>query len=163
MIFTKINFRKSLVPLLGFLLLSVSSGGSESAPASIQVELDKKTPLLLHVTVRSHSESIVTFPRYRLPWGNRNSMLFVPVNPDGQCIGNKLFPIDDPSYEKISLEPNSSISGDVDLQRFVPGLDKALQKSDVHLFWAYQAPKELNIAKWSGGWILIPRSGVSTD
>jgi hypothetical protein len=155
--FSKVSLRKSLLPLIASLLLSVSSGGSESIPSSIQVELDGKIPLLLHVTVRSHAESKVTFPKYRLPWGNRTSMLFVPVNLEGQCIDNKFFPIDDPSYEKISLEPNGSISGDVDLQRFVPGLDKALRKSDVHLFWAYQAPKELNIAQWSGGWILIPQ------
>jgi hypothetical protein len=84
-------------------------------------------------------------------------MLFVAVKPDGQCVANRIFTIDDPSPEGISLEPNASISGDIDLQRFVPGLDKALKKSGIHLFWAYQAPEELHIARWSGGWVLIPQ------
>jgi hypothetical protein len=34
--------------------------------------------------------------------------------------------------------------------------------SDVHLFWAYEAPKELNIPHWSGGWMLIPKTKMST-
>jgi hypothetical protein len=37
------------------------------------------------------------------------------------------------------------------------GLDAALKKSEVHLFWAYEAPKQLNIPHWSGGWVLIPK------
>jgi hypothetical protein len=32
----------------------------------------------------------------------------------------------------------------------------AIKKSDIQLFWAYQAPKELNLPRWSGGWILLP-------
>jgi hypothetical protein len=84
-------------------------------------------------------------------------MLFVPVNRDGECIDNKLFAEEYPDYRKVSLEPNGSISGKIDLQRVIPELAEALKKSDVHLFWAYGAPKELNIARWSGGWILIPQ------
>lgn len=83
-------------------------------------------------------------------------MIFVPVNSDGQCIGKRLVPIDDSGYEKISLGPNESITGDIDLRRFVPELEKALKKSDVHLFWAYTPPEELRIGRWSGGWVLIP-------
>jgi len=84
-------------------------------------------------------------------------MIFVPVNGDGQCIGERLLPVDDSGFQKLSLDPNESTTGDIDLRRFVPELEKALKKSDVHLFWAYKAPEELHIARWSGGWILIPK------
>jgi len=84
-------------------------------------------------------------------------MIFVPVNSDGQCIAERLLPVDDPGFQKVSLNPNESISGDMDLRRFVPELEKALKKSDVHLFWAYKPPEELRIGRWSGGWVLIPK------
>ncbi|PYT62220.1 MAG: hypothetical protein DMG35_08040 [Acidobacteria bacterium] len=84
-------------------------------------------------------------------------MIFVPVNSDGQCIGERLLPVDDSGFQKLSLDPNESITGDIDLRRFVPELEKALKKSDVHLFWAYAPPEELRIGRWSGGWILIPQ------
>lgn len=136
-------------------IFAAAVGGSNSSLPDIKVELDTERSLLLHVTLWFRAEKPVTFAKYRLPWGNRNSMLFVPVNTDGQCIGDQLLTIDDPSFEKVSLNPNESISGDLDLHRFVPELQEALKKSNVHLFWAYKAPDELNIAHWSGGWILI--------
>ena len=139
-----------------FLIFSVVSGGSEVLPSDVQVELDSQKPLSLRVTVRSHSETRVTFPMYRLPWGNRNSMILVAVTPGKDYIKRNL-PVDDPSYERVSLEPNESLSGDVSLDKAFTGLAAALRKSDIHLFWAYEAPKELGIARWCGGWILIPQ------
>ncbi len=84
-------------------------------------------------------------------------MLLVPVNDDGACIDNKYYVEEYPNYEKVSIDPNGSVSGEIDLRRVIPELDQAVKKSDVHLFWAYKAPEELHIAHWSGGWILIPR------
>jgi len=149
--------RPTILAALAALVLALPIGGSETLPSGITVEIDSQKPLSLHVTVWSRAEKRVTFAKYRLPWGNRNSMLFVPVNSDGQCVGDRLLPIDDPTFEKVTLDPNDSISGDMDLRRFVPELERALKKSDIHLFWAYKAPDELRIAPWSGGWILIPQ------
>jgi len=84
-------------------------------------------------------------------------MRFVPVNRDGECIDNKYFAEEYPNYQKVSIDPNGSITGKIDLRWVIPELDEALKKSDVHLFWAYKAPEELHIARWSGGWILIPQ------
>lgn len=83
-------------------------------------------------------------------------MVLVPVKPDGQCLG-KYYPVEDPVIRQFSLEPHGSLSGDIDLQSVLPGLEEALKKSDIHLFWAYEAPGELQAARWSGGWILIPQ------
>ena len=73
------------------------------------------------------------------------------------------YPIDDPSPETVSFEPNEQQSGDINLQMKLIGLDEALKKSEVHLFWFYESPKELNIPHWSGGWVLIPKQTPSNS
>jgi hypothetical protein len=83
-------------------------------------------------------------------------MILIAATPGGQYLSRN-FPIDDPSPERVSLEPNGSLSGEVSLRKAFRGLDHALEKSEIHLFWAYEAPEELHIARWSGGWILIPK------
>jgi len=144
------------IALALFLIFPTASGGNEATPQDIQVELNSQIPLSLHMTLWCRAETRVTFAKWRLPWGNRNSMILVAVTPGKEYIVRN-FPVDDPSYEKVSLEPNESLSGDVSLQKAFTGLDVALKKSEIHLFWAYEAPKELHIAHWSGGWILIPK------
>jgi len=99
--------------------------------------------------------SRVAFYKYRLPWGNLNSMKLVAMTP-GENYLERFYPTDDPSPEEVSFEPNEQQSGDINLHMKIAGLDAATKKSDVFLFWAYEAPKELNIPHWSGGWILIP-------
>lgn len=145
-----------LTVAVAFLGLSLACGGSETIPSGIQVELIDQKPISLRVTLRSRAETRVTFRKYRLPWGNRYSTILVAVTPHGECL-NRNFPIDDPSPERVTFEPNESLSGEINLRKHFSGLDNALKKSDIHLYWAYEAPKELNIAKWSGGWILIPQ------
>jgi len=83
-------------------------------------------------------------------------MILIAVMPNGRDL-EEILPIDDPTSERISLAPNEAASGFISLARRFKGLDEALVKSDVNLFWAYKAPKELNISQYSGGWILIPR------
>jgi hypothetical protein len=82
-------------------------------------------------------------------------MILVAVSHDGQPLP-QFFPIDDPGFEKVSVAPGASLNGDIDLADFFKDLDGALKKSDIDLFWAYEAPSELKIAR-SGGWILIPQ------
>jgi hypothetical protein len=55
------------------------------------------------------------------------------------------------------MELNETRTGDFNLQMKFIGLDAGLKKSPVHLFWAYRAPKELNISEWPGGLIVIPQ------
>src|SRR5712691_10347668 len=105
------NNSRYMFALAAVLILAVPIGGAEALPSGIQVELDSQK-LSLRVTLTSHAETRVTFPKYRLPWGNRNSMILVAVTPGKDYIVRN-FPIDDPSYEKVSVEPNESLSGDV--------------------------------------------------
>jgi hypothetical protein len=146
-----------LVGAAVFLTFSIASGGSEALPLGIKVELDSQKIFSLRVTVTSHAEARVNVVKWRLPWGEGNpSMILVAVTPDKEYIVRS-FPEEYPSYERVPFEPNESLSGNVSLQNAFTGLEAAVKKSDVHLFWVYEAPEELHIAHWSGGWILIPQ------
>jgi hypothetical protein len=133
------------------------SGRSETEHNAIQVQLSDKKPLTLNVTLRSFSASRVTLNALYLPWTTRYSMVLAPVRPDGQCLP-KYYPVEDPPHRDVSLEPHGSLSGNIDLRQVLPGLEEALKKSDINLFWAYESPPELQSTRWSGGWILLPRT-----
>jgi hypothetical protein len=150
------QIRAYLITAFMILLFSVTVGGNESTSPDIQAELTGGSPPVLHMTIRSRAEARVSFYKWRLPWGNRNTMILVAVTPDRNYL-TRNFPVDDPTPERISIEPNESLSGDVSLEKAFTGLDAALKKSEVHLFWAYQPPSELHIGRWAGGWILIPQ------
>jgi hypothetical protein len=145
-----------VIAAIAFLAFSATSVGNEAMSPDVQVALTSQNPPALHVTIRSCAETRATFFKWRLPWGNRNTMILVALTSDRNYITRNI-PIDDPSSERVSMEPNESLSGDVSLDKAFTGFDAALKKSDIHLFWAYEAPKELRIAHWSGGWILIPQ------
>jgi hypothetical protein len=157
--FSGIRVSRAFLPILAvFVLVAVCAArtGSETMPPGIRVELIPEKPLWVRVTVRSGCDRTVTFLRYKLPWGNRNSILFVAVTPEGTPL-EVFMPVDDPIFDKISLAPGASVTGDIDLNNFFSRLSLVTKKSDIHLFWAYKSPEELHIPHWSGGWILLPQ------
>jgi hypothetical protein len=147
---------KYATALFTILVLSFASGANEATRQDIQVELNPQKPLWLRVTLRSRAETPITFYKERLPWGNRYSMILVAVKPDGRCL-QEFFPIDDPGIDKVTLAPGAALSGDIDLGNFFKDLEGASKESDVNVFWAYEAPPEMHVARRSGGWILIPQ------
>ncbi len=66
-------------------------------------------------------------------------------------------PIDDPTGDKVSLASGASLTEEINLESVVEDISRVVKESDVHLFWAYESPKELRIPRWSGGWVLIPQ------
>ena len=122
---------------------------------AIQVELNPQKPLHLRVTLRSGAATTATFYRAHLPWGNRYSMVFAAVRPNGEQVDLEL-PVDDPGPTKVSVKPREMLTGDIDLRDVIRDLN-ATKKSDVLLFWAYKSPDELHIPHWSGGLVLIPQ------
>lgn len=138
-----------------FFLVCRPTGAGETMPG-IRVERDHHNPFMLKVELRPGGETPVTIYKSRLPWGSVYSMILVAVMPGGEGLKKEL-PVDDPSPEQVSLSPGESIQGEIDLRRIFRGLDEALRKSDVQLFWAYKAPEEVHIGRWSGGWILLPQ------
>jgi hypothetical protein len=146
--------RWSAVVTALFLLLSTLGSTGQNAQAGVHVEMDSQQLQSFRLTVTSAAATRVTFYKYLLPWGNVNSIILVAVTARGETLQRDM-PIDDPSADKISLNPNESVSGSIDLRKAFRGLDRALATSDVNLFWAYNAPKELGIATRSGGWVLL--------
>jgi|SRR3974377_82337 len=139
-----------------FLLSACPTGRTQTMPSGIQVETDHDNPLILKVELRSGAETSVKIYKSRLPWGSAYGMILVAVMPDGQTIKKQL-PVDDPSPTEISLNPKEFMKGEIDLRKIFRGLEEAVRKSDIQLFWAYEAPEELHIPRWSGGWILVSK------
>ena len=67
-----------------------------------------------------------------------------------------LLPVSDPGLSEMSVKPGEALTGDVDLRNVIRDLS-VLKKSDVLLFWAYQAPAVLNLPSWKGGLVVIPQ------
>ena len=141
-----------IVLVAGFWSVAVAQNTAEPA---IQVELNPQKPLHLRVTLRSGAATSVTFGRWKLPWGNRYSMVFTAVRPNEEPVDLEL-PVDDPGPTKVSLKPREVLTGDIDLRYVIRDLN-AMKKSDVLLFWAYKSPDELHIPRWSGGLVIIPQ------
>lgn len=138
------------------LLLSAIPAGAQKTHPGIDIKLSAQKPLWLRVTLRSFSQTRTTIYKSDLPWGLRDSIVLIAVNPHGECL-DQLLIAGDPTPEKISLNPAESVSGDIDLTEVFKDLDVAVRKSDILVFWAYQAPEGLGLPHWSGGWILIPK------
>jgi len=150
------SFRSITLALLA-VFLAFGNGAAQTTQTGVKVEIVSQEPLRLHVTLSVGGNKRVTIYRDQLPWATRYTMVWTVVTADGECL-ERLFPVEDGAVGRLSLDPGQVISGDVSLEGIFKGLDEARRKSDVHLFWAYKPPPELNFGRWSGGWILLPQS-----
>jgi hypothetical protein len=146
---------KSLVFLAVLTIFAVQSG-AQTKNSGVEAELRKDEPLRLRVTVRSLATVPATINKSELPWELRHSIILTAVTSSGDDLLQNVV-AGDPSLQKITLNPGQSVSGDIDLKAVFKDLDRVRRKSDVLLFWAYRSPDGMNLPKWSGGWILIPR------
>lgn len=145
------------VVVLEAFLFGAQLAGQTASPG-VRVELDASGHML-RITLSSAVSVPVSTYRHKLPWGNRYSMLFAAVTADGKPLA-QYYPVDDPLLDRVTLGPNSSLSGVVDLENVFKGFDNEVSKSVVNLFWAYKAPNGLGIPQWSGGWVLIPKQVI---
>lgn len=141
--------------LIAPLFFSSAGYGNDTKASGIKVELNEAKPLSLRITLTSGAAKTVRFTRDKLPWSAGHNMSIV-VALEGRCLNREL-PVSDSMFDEISMEPNTSLTGKIDLEAIFPDIDRVLKDRDLQLFWAYEAPAELNIPRWSGGWILIPR------
>jgi hypothetical protein len=139
-----------------FLAALSNPGFAQNTPKlGTEVALSREDPLHLRVTLTSGAATTVKINRFDLPWGYRYSMVFTPARPDGDAL-ELLLPVSDPGLREISVKPGETLTGEVDLRYVIRDLS-VLKKSDVLLFWAYQAPAELHLPRWQGGLVVIPR------
>jgi hypothetical protein len=148
--------RISFLALLAVLTIFAAQGRSQTKNSGVEAELRTTDPLCLRMTVRSLATAPATIYKSELPWELRHSIILTAVTTAGDSLSQNVV-AGDPSLQKITLNPGQSVSGDIDLKAVFKDLDGVRRKSDVLLFWAYRSPDGLNLPKWSGGWILIPR------
>ena len=152
-IFTRYGRFISFMLFAAFLAIPCAA---EPQEPGIRIQLSRDPHLSLHITLKSLADAEVKIPRGQLPWKSNHSLSLVAVIANGQCL-NRDMPVSDPLLDEISIGPGASLSGDIDLERLFPDIQKILDTWDVHLFWAYEAPDALHLPHWSGGWILVPK------
>jgi len=149
---------KHLIPTV-FLVLSTfcvaTSAGNTQSPG-IQVQLKRDTHLSLNIMLTSGAQTVVKVSRDRLPWEAGGSLMIIAARSNGQCLKRNVF-VQDPTFDEISVDPSTPLTGDIDLERLFPDIVRTLKTSDVQVFWAYEAADSLQIPHWAGGWILIPQ------
>ena len=146
------------IPSVALLLLATFStiGFAQNTPRpGIEVVLSRQNPLHLQVTLTSGAATTVTLNRYNLPWGYRYSMVFAAVKPSGESVDLEL-PVADAVMREVSVKAGETLTGDVDLRNVIGDLN-VLKKSDVLLFWAYEAPAALHLPRWTGGLLVLPQ------
>jgi hypothetical protein len=138
------------------LLFLASPAVPQGSRTGVDVRLSARRALTLQISLRSLANNRATIYKSDLPWGLRDSIVLVGVISNGRYL--EQWPIaGDPTPEQISLNPNDSLSGEIDLTTVFKNFDVAVTKSDVQVFWAYRAPAGLGLPRWSGGWVLIPQ------
>jgi len=92
---TRNKLRRAILVAAAICFFCVPSVANEDSAADIKVELSSQKPLWLHITIRSRATTRITFYKWRLPWGNLNSMKLVAVTPRENYL-KIAYPIDDP-------------------------------------------------------------------
>ena len=149
-----------IIRRLGFslwILCAVALGvEAQTKKPGVQVELSKNDDSRLHVAIRSLASAPAEIFKLDLPWEQRDRIILTAVTTSGIPVPLEAL-AGDPLLGSITIDPGQSTSGEIDLHTVFKGFDEVRKESDVILFWAYRSPDGLNLPKWSGGWILIPR------
>src|SRR5882672_879483 len=96
----------------------------------------------------SHASTRINVYKGDLPWMSQHRMILVVVRPSGECVRRDVV-IGDPPPGGISLNPDESLSGDINLTAAFKDLHDDIRRSELHLFWAYESPKVLGQPRWS--------------
>jgi hypothetical protein len=122
----------------------------------------ERTTLVL--TLRNAGDRDLTLFNGYLPWRFWHSMTLKAVEdaPGAPCLpGPRLVPIQDPVSATTTIKPGRSVAGQIDLRERFPGIEKALRRTDVIVFWSYQGrvtgPMSATVPlQRVGGWLLVP-------
>jgi hypothetical protein len=118
-------------------------------------ELEDDYNLVLSIKSKMHDP--VSMYKFKLPWGNRYSMIIIPTYPHGQ-IFEILYYIDDPRFDVITLKYEETFSGKISLKHYFPKIIDVLKRTDVIIFWSYKL--DLLSDKSTerlGGCLILPR------
>jgi hypothetical protein len=131
------------------------------APPEIHVEVESLNDRDLRVTLTLRSPDQIVTDLHSLPWGGRyNGFIIVAVPPlsGGEALpGQAAFeePMESPP---VRIDRGKPLTGVVHLDSRIQGLEAALRRTDLLLFWSFEVQvQELGSSNRVGGWLLLPR------
>jgi len=113
----------------------------------------------LDVRLTNETSKPITVPKHLLPWSSAYSALIVAVKTDAVgTVLDRSRPVDDPLVGTETIQPNQTLTGQIDLSRRFPGLSDALRERDVIVFWSHQFQiVDGDQLPRIGGWVLLPK------
>ena len=135
-------------------LASIASGAEQSIPLQLTVtQIGQQARLKVSVT--NESKHYLTLYKSELPWGNRYSMIVVPVSLAGNNeVVSSVGLIDDPAPGTTVIHSGETISGEVDLARRFPEQWPEVSGKPLLVFWSYQfATSDERKSKRLAGWL----------
>lgn len=105
----------------------------------VRVSGDPTGDYRLQIALMNQTNRALSTYAHMLPWVGETSLILVAVKTDAVgTVLEKRAAIDDPGPGVITIRPNETLSGEVNLGSRFPDLRPALSERDVALFWSYQ-------------------------
>jgi hypothetical protein len=140
-------------------LLASFAFGARAEPLKVEADyqLHEGHPAIVF-TVKNQSIGPISISRADLPWGRAHSVIIIAYDLRARKLLPTTFPSDDIFLSpKTNIDPAQSVSGPVDLELHVDGINRTLASSDVLVFWHFnaQASNEAPLGEY-GGWVRVP-------
>lgn len=112
----------------------------------------------LEMRLTNQSPEPITVFRHSLPWSSAYSALVVAVKTDAVgTVLDRSTPVDDPVAGTLTIQPDETLTGQIDLERRFPSLSDVLKERDVIVFWSHQLQTvDGDPLPRTGGWALLP-------
>jgi len=151
------------VLLMGYWLTAIAIGaqGNSEVPIDVKAEIRRegKSNIILYTTLKNSSSNSITLWNVDLPWGHFRNMIVVVVPLSQPTPLKEWFSPSNPIWEEVTLKSGESTSGEVRLSHKFPNLGRALSRTNVLLFWSYQANTvDEKVLVRQGGQLIIPKN-----
>ena len=145
-----------LLQLAWWVLASSALAGQ---PLSVEVAAKtRRTAQMMTFVIKNVSDHVVVLEEWRLPWGQRQSVMVVAAERKSGAPLKEATQIDDIFLSpKVNLKPGETLSGDIDLSHYVANIGQKLNSTDLVLFWYYNSQGVAGPLGQYGGWLILPR------
>lgn len=135
-------------------LAPITSEAEQAIPVQLTVsQIGEQARLKVSVTNESNGD--LTLYKSGLPWGNRYSMIVVPVSLAGNNeVVSSVGLIDDPGPGATVIRAGETVSGEIDLARRFHEQWAEVSGKPLLVFWSYQLEtSDERKSKRLGGWL----------
>lgn len=144
--------------LFGFVFVAPCISGSEAPTLSVvgKIVLDRGPFLELGVT--NNAAAVVQVFAAQLPWVGPSRVTLAITPEGGDALRRVAIPEGYPVPQVVSLRPGETIRGRINLSTQIVGIEKALSRGRLIVFWHYVArnTKRVELGEF-GGWAAIER------